>query len=260
MNWDRFKRPAPKWYTDAKFGIFIHWGAYSVPAWGEPIGELGTIDEATWFAHNPYAEWYFNTIRVAGSPAAAHHKEVYRDAPYDNFLDQWKAEKFNPQEWAELFAHAGAQYVLPTTKHHDGITLWDGPGTGTRNTVHRGPKRDLIGDIATAVREAGMHFGVYYLGGLDWSQGELPAAQTGFEVHNVRPKDAAYSMYAYEHVRDLIDRYKPEIIFNDIEWPDFSKQSDQRLLLRNIRLRALQNLDIQCHPKEHQVRSDRSDQ
>jgi alpha-L-fucosidase len=224
VNWDRFKRDVPQWFTDAKFGIFIHWGAYSVPAWAEPIGELGTIDDATWFAHNPYAEWYFNTIKVAGSPAAQHHKEVYGDAPYDDFLDQWKAEKFNPQLWAELFKYAGAQYVIPTTKHHDGIALWDAPGTGSRNTVSRGPKRNLIQEIAESVRKEDLHFGVYYSGGLDWSITDLPAHESGWEVHNIRPNDAAYSMYAYEHVHDLIEKYKPEVIFNDIEWPDYSKR------------------------------------
>lgn len=108
VNWDRFKRDVPQWYTEAKFGIFIHWGAYSVPAFGEPIGELGTMEAKTWFPHNPYAEWYFNTIRIEGSPAQEHHKKVHGNAPYDDFLDQWKAEKFNPDQWAELFAYSGA--------------------------------------------------------------------------------------------------------------------------------------------------------
>ena len=61
--WSDLARDIPAWFRDAKLAIFIHWGAYSVPAWAEPIGELGAIDEATWFKHNPYAEWYFNTIR-----------------------------------------------------------------------------------------------------------------------------------------------------------------------------------------------------
>jgi alpha-L-fucosidase len=225
VNWDRFKRDAPQWYTDAKFGIFIHWGAYSLPAFGEPIGELGTMEAKKWFPHNPYAEWYFNTIRIEGSPAQKYHQETFGGAPYDNFLDQWKAEKFDPDKWAELFAYSGAQYVLPTTKHHDGIALWQAPGTGTRNTVDRGPKRDLIGDIATAVRKNGLHFGVYYSGGLDWSITNLPPHNDEYELE--RPSDAAYSMYCYEHVVDIIDRYKPEVIFNDINWPDFSKREGE---------------------------------
>ena len=70
----RFERPVPTWFSDAKFGIFIHWGAYSVPAWAEPTGELGTVDDKEWFKHNPYAEWYWNTIRIEGSPAQKHQQ------------------------------------------------------------------------------------------------------------------------------------------------------------------------------------------
>ncbi|MGI3780304.1 MAG: alpha-L-fucosidase, partial [Janthinobacterium lividum] len=146
--WATLSRPLPSWYADAKFGIFIHWGPYSVPAWAEPSGALGVVPEDVWFTHNAYAEWYFNTIRIEGSPAAQHHAEVYGGAPYDDFLDAWTASDFDPSDWARLFATAGAEYVIPTSKHHDGVTLWDAPGTGARNTVHRGPKRDLIGEIA----------------------------------------------------------------------------------------------------------------
>jgi alpha-L-fucosidase len=223
-NFEKFKRPVPQWYSDAKFGIFIHWGAYSVPAWAEPTGELGAVDDSVWMAHNPYAEWYYNTIRIEGSPAQKHHKEVHGGAPYDNFLDQWKASKFNPDEWASLFVKAGAQYVIPTTKHHDGITLWDAPGTGTRNTVARGPKRNLISAIAEAVRKTGIKFGVYYSGGLDWSVDYYPPMTLGEHVRAFRPTDAAYAMYCYEHIMDLINRYKPDVLWNDIEYPDFAKR------------------------------------
>jgi len=223
-NFERFNRPVPTWFKNAKFGIFIHWGAYSVPAWAEPIGELGTIDDETWMAHNPYAEWYYNTILIDGSPAQKHHKEVYDGAPYDNFLDMWSAKSFNPDDWASLFKKAGARYIIPTTKHHDGITLWDAPGTGTRNTVARGPKRDLVGALEQAVRKAGMKFGVYYSGGLDWSISLFPPMTKGEHVRGYRPKDAAYAMYCYEHLMDLITRYKPDVLWDDIEYPDFAKR------------------------------------
>jgi len=224
----RFEREVPEWFLDAKLGFMVSWGAFSVPAWGEPIGELGTIEDwKEWFKHNPYAEWYYNTIRIEGSPAREFHKKNFNDCDYDDLLDMWKAEKFQPDEWAKLFAYAGAQYIVPLSKHHDGITLWDAPGTGTRNTVHRGPKRDLIGDIATAVRKAGIRFAVYYSGGLDWEVTKtLPAISDNNQGNGgmQRPTDAAYSMYAYEHVIDLIDRYKPDLLWNDIEWPDFAKR------------------------------------
>ncbi|CAB4534323.1 unannotated protein [freshwater metagenome] len=227
----RFEREVPEWFLDAKLGFMVSWGAFSVPAWGEPIGELGTIDDwKEWFKHNPYAEWYYNTIRIEGSPAREFHKKNFNDCDYDDLLDMWKAEKFQPDEWAKLFAYAGAQYIVPLSKHHDGITLWDAPGTGTRNTVHRGPKRDLIGDIATAVRKAGIRFAVYYSGGLDWEVTKtLPAISDNNQGNGgmQRPVDAAYSMYAYKHVIDLIDRYKPDVLWNDIEWPDFSKREGE---------------------------------
>ena len=221
-RWDTLPQRLPDWFRDAPLGIFIHWGPYSVPAWAEPTAELGAVpDDAGWFAHNPYAEWYFNTIRVEGSPAAEHHREVHGDAPYDDFLDQWDTSDFDPAAWADLFRRAGADYVVPTTKHHDGVTLWDAPGTGDRNTVRRGPQRDLVGEIATAVTEAGMRFGVYYSGGLDWHVRPTEPLVSGEDVHDLkRPRDDEYGKYCASHVRDLIDRYSPDVFWNDIGWPD----------------------------------------
>jgi alpha-L-fucosidase len=223
--WAELARPLPRWFEQAKLGIFIHWGPYSVPAWAEPTGALGAVAEEEWFPHNPYAEWYYNTIRIEGSPAAQRQQSHYGGAPYDDFLDAWSVPDFDPGAWAQLFAEAGAEYVIPTTKHHDGVALWDAPGTGARNTVHRGPRRDLVGEIAQAVRAAGMRFGTYYSGGLDWSTSDLPPLTTFAEVHGVRPVDAAYNTYAYLHVSDLIDRYAPDVLWNDIEWPDAGKRT-----------------------------------
>jgi len=222
--WATLRRPLPSWYAEARFGIFIHWGPYSVPAWAEPSGALGVVPEDVWFTHNAYAEWYFNTIRIPGSPAAQHHAEVHGGAPYDDFLDAWTAADFDPTDWAKLFATAGAEYVVPTSKHHDGVTLWDAPGTGARNTVHRGPRRDLLADIADAVRAEGLRFGVYYSGGLDWSVTRFGPHTSSAEVHELRPTDAAYNGYAFRHVADLVRRYSPSVLWNDIEWPDAGKR------------------------------------
>ncbi len=225
--WDNFAREVPSWYTDAKLGIFVSWGPFSVPAYGEPVGELGTVDEKIWFKTNPYAEWYYNTMRIEGSGAQLHHKEHYGDAPYDDFLDNWQIPDFDPDAWCKLFRRAGARYVLPLSKHHDGVTLWDAPGTGTRNTVHRGPKLDIMQAIADAARANDIRFAVYYSGGLDWGLDNFRQIETFDDVYDLRPNDAAYSVYAYEHVKDLIDRYQPDILWNDIEWPDFSKLNDE---------------------------------
>jgi alpha-L-fucosidase len=216
--YQRFVRPTPAWFRESGLGIFIHWGAYSVPAWAEPIGELGTIEKRYWFAHNPYAEWYYNTIRIDGSPAQRHHHDVYADAPYDDFLDQWTAESFDPADMTALFRRAGARFVIPTTKHHDGIVLWDAPGTDGRNTVHRGPKRDLIREFAEATRGAGMRFGVYYSGGIDWHAAPTPPIADEGDAF-FRAEGEAYAEYAYHHVMDLIDRYRPDVLWGDIGYP-----------------------------------------
>ena len=212
-----FERPLPEWFRGAALGIFVHWGPYSVPAWAEPTGELGAVPREQWYAHNPYAEWYANTIRIEGSPAHAHQQEVHGGAPYDDFLDQWKAEAFDADEVLAVVAATGAGYFIPTTKHHDGVTLWDAPGTDGRNTVARGPQQDLIGAFAEATRAAGLRFGVYYSGGLDWHFSDLPPIEHDGDP---APDDLAYAEYAHDHVIDLIDRYRPDILWGDIRWPD----------------------------------------
>ena len=213
----------PTWAQEASFGIFIHWGPYSVPAWAEPTGEWGAVPPERWFAHNAYAEWYANTIRIEGSPAADHQQSAFGGQPYDHFLDSWKAEEYEPEAWAALFEAAGADYVIPVTKHHDGVTLWSAPGAGDLTTVARGPKKDLLAPLADAVRERGMKFGVYYSGGLDWAFSGFPPLESMEHVESYRPVDDAYAAYATNHVKDLIDRYHPSVIWNDINWPDAGK-------------------------------------
>ncbi|MEW1956999.1 alpha-L-fucosidase [Kineococcus sp. NPDC059986] len=221
-EYERFVRPVPSWFTEARFGIFVHWGAYSVPAWAEPLGEHGTHHD-DWFLRNPYAEWYMNTIRIPGSPAAEHHRRTYGDVPYDDLLDRWHAEAFDADALVALFARAGARYVVPTTKHHDGITLWDAPGTGTRNTVARGPRRDLVGEFARATRAAGLRFGVYYSGGLDWHAADTGPIWDADDDSGARPLGLEYARYATAQVRDLVQRYAPDVLWGDIDWPDAGK-------------------------------------
>lgn len=224
QRWDALKRPTPEWFRKAKLGFFIHWGPYSVPAWGEPTGELGTIPPVEWFKHNPYAEWYYNTIRIEGSPAQEHHREVHGGKDYDEFLDDWQAERFDPDALVAELKDAGAAYLVLTTKHHDGVCLWDAPDTQGRNTVARGPRRDLVGAYADACRRVGMRFGAYYSGGLDWHVRPFPpiGLRDDWEITE-RPLDLEYAAYAAEHVRDLVRRYAPDVLWNDINWPDEGK-------------------------------------
>lgn len=208
----------PDWFDEAKFGIFIHWGSYSVPAWANPSCELGEVSDIEWYANDPYAEWYQNSVRIGRGPTYEHHCEVYgKDFPYERFADLWKAESWNPNDWAELFRQAGAKYVIPVTKHHEGLCLWDSAYTDY-NTFQRGPKRDIIGELNEAVRNAGLRFGVYYSGLLDWRFSKS-AITDDYDLRHPENITNTYADYAYNQVMELIDKYKPSILWNDIGWP-----------------------------------------
>jgi len=129
----------PEWFQDAKFGIFIHWGVYSVPAAG--------------------SEWY--PKHMYNGLAKAHREKWGRQSlfGYKDFIPMFKAEKFNASEWAELFREAGARYVIPTAEHHDGFAMYDSKLTRW-NAKQMGPCRDIIGELAEAVRHEGLKFGV----------------------------------------------------------------------------------------------------
>ncbi len=128
-TWESVKlHTVPEWFHDAKLGIFIHWGLYSVPAWAPTTGEMGkVIAEEGWgafFARNPYSEWYLNSVRIPGSPTQRHHIETYGEGySYDRFADTFNhaVEAWDPAVWARLFHRVGARYVVLTTKHHDGF-------------------------------------------------------------------------------------------------------------------------------------------
>lgn len=225
--YERFTHPVPQWFRDCGLGIFIHWGSYSVPAWAEPIGEAGTNpDPFYWQKHNPYAEWYWNTMRIDGSPTMAHHRATYGDMPYEGFLDMWHAEAFDPDDMADLFARAGARYVVPTTKHHEGITLWDAPGSGGWNTVDRGPRRNLVDAFAESARGHGLRFGVYYSTGLDWHKEPHDPLTGAPDDHDRTAQGEGYARYMYAQVMDLIDRYRPDVLWGDIDVPAISEQNN----------------------------------
>ena len=210
-TWDSVdKRPTPAWFSDAKFGIFIHWGTYSVPAYAPVIpGKLA------------YAEWYWHALTNGRTnPKAdelekgtwAFHQKVYgSDFHYQNFATQFKAELFDPNHWAEVLAGSGAKYVVLTSKHHEGFALWpskEASQTWGRpwNAVEIGPRRDLLGDLSEAVRRKGVRMGYYY---------SLYEWYNPIWLYN-KPR------YVQEHMfpqfKDLVTHYKPSIIFSDGEW------------------------------------------
>ncbi len=216
-------RPLPQWYDDAKLGIFVHWTAAAVPAYA-PVADSpfaltsgGGWEEA--MRCSPYVEWYQNSVSIEGSPAARHHAEVHGNRPYDDFVAQFLADHagWQADPWADLFAQAGARYVVLVTKHHDGVLLWP---SDTRNPHKEqwASTRDLVGDLATAVRARDMRFGTYYSGGLDWSFGGLPITDLGAMFRAI-PQTPEFLAYADAHWHELIDRYRPDVLWNDIGYP-----------------------------------------
>jgi len=216
--------PLPAWYDDAKLGIFIHWGLYSVPGWAvlTPESELQKLTPNEYLKRNPYAEWYYNTMRLDGSPTQAYHREHYGAGfNYYNFADTFDKEiqKWNPEAMAKIFKMAGARYVVLTSKHHEGFTLWpsDTPNpTLPKDRQHA--SRDIVGQLTNAVRAQGLRMGLYYSGGYDWTF--IPGPITDWkQAKSVQPQTEAYGKYADAHMRELIAKYKPSILWNDIDYP-----------------------------------------
>lgn len=212
-NWESLdQRPTPEWYLDAKFGVFIHWGVYSVPAWGAP---------------QSYAEWYWRNMadRKPDNVWWQFHQAHYgEDFDYRDFAALFTCELFDADHWADIFARAGAKYIVPTSKHHEGFCLWpsaEASRTWGRpwNSVETGPKRDLLGELKAAVEQRNVKFGFYY---------------SLYEWFNPlwlsdRPR------YVREHMmpqfKDVVSRYAPAIIFSDGEWDMPSKDWNSEELL-----------------------------
>lgn len=196
-------RPVPQWFKDAKLGIFIHWGVYSVPAWA-PVGKEYAV-------YSKYSEWYWNRLVTdsskVGKAFRTYHNSTYGpNVKYQDFAPLFKAELFKPEQWAEIFKQAGAQYVVLTSKHHDGFALWPSAESWNWNAADVGPHRDLAGDLSEAVKAKGLHMGFYY---------------SLYEWFNPLYKSNV-NKYVAEHMmpqlKDLVMRYKPDIIWPDGEW------------------------------------------
>lgn len=212
----------PEWYRDAKLGLFVHWGLYSVPAWADVLDRSGIqVEDA--YARHQYAEWYANTVRIPGSPTRHRHEQLYGlGHRYEDFAEDWHPEPGAVQEIAGLAAKAGARYLVPTTKHHDGFCLWDS-ATTPFTAARRGPRRDLIAEFASAARTEGLRLGLYFSGALDWHVSEFPPMTSNVDLFTLRRSDLAYSSYAADQLRELVDSFAPDILWNDIDWPDGGK-------------------------------------
>jgi len=198
-------RPIPAWYENAKFGIFIHWGLYSVPSWAPNTGDV----------YSRYAEWYWHRINPNdkdGEAFRTYHREMYGDKfQYQDFVSGFKAELFNPDQWADIIKGSGAKYVVLTSKHHEGFALWQSPQSVNWNSVDVGPHRDICGELTDAIRKKGMHMGFYF---------------SLYEWNHPLYKENV-NQYVDEHMipqlKDLTTRYSPEVIWGDGEWEHSSK-------------------------------------
>jgi alpha-L-fucosidase len=214
--------PVPAWYDDAKLGIFVHWTMASVPAFAPrdmDILELLRTRYDDLQAQTPYVEWYENSLKIPGSPVWKYHREHYGERPYASFREDFEKggiARLDPDAWAEAFRAAGARYVVFVTKHHDGYCLWPSRVANPRRPGWASP-RDCVGELARAVRARGMRFGVYYSGGLDWTFNPEAVRTLADTMASVPGGD--YPAYADAQVRELIERFGPEVLWNDIAWP-----------------------------------------
>ena len=216
--------PLPQWYAGAKLGIFIHWGLYSVPGWAPLSHPEHDFANADYIKNDPYAEWYLNAMRIPGSPTQAYHIEHYgADFRYYDFAPIFNREskKWNPDAWAKIFHDAGARYVVLTSKHHEGFTLWPSTTVNPNPSIplnERHAERDIVGELTAAVRKEGMKMGLYYSGGYDWTFDSGPI-ETAADYQSVKPESQAYGDYAFAQIHELINRYHPALLWNDIDWP-----------------------------------------
>lgn len=244
VNWRG--RELPSWYDDAKLGIFVHWGLYSVPAYaptenvlkvGEPISDsVMTIIKNGGGYESSYAEWYKSNLKHPKSQTLKYQKEKYgEDFDYYDFAPQFNQanKSWKAKEWAEIFKQAGAKYVVLTTKHHDSFTLW--PTAIEHPYIPDGKQastRDLVGELTSAVRAQGIKMGLYYSSGLDWAYQpdlsivEVMAYLEGIKLPWKNDKNLysdEYSKVVDSHWKELIKNYQPDVLWSDIGSPGQGK-------------------------------------
>ncbi len=209
----------PAWYQDDKFGIFIHWGPYCVPGFGNE-----------WYPRN----MYLNTQREY-----AFHQQVFGHQSkfgYKDFIPMFKAEKFDAAQWADLFRRAGAKFVVPVSEHHDGFAMYDS-ALSRWTAAKMGPKRDVIGELAAATRAAGMVFGVsshraehwwFFNGGREFDSDvqdpacedfygpAMPQPPNSHQVRDSEPRpDAKFLEDWLARCCELVDKYQPQLFWFD---------------------------------------------
>ncbi len=209
-DWDSLKKyETPDWFRDAKFGIFIHWGVYSVPAF-----------ESEWYPHEMYKK---------GSKAYNHHIETYGPHTkfgYKDFIPMFKAEKFSPEQWITLFKKAGARYIVPVAEHHDGFAMYQ-TALSKWNAAEMGPKKDIIGLLAEETRKQGLIFGLsshriehwFFMGGgryfpSDVSEGKFEDFYGPAHTENETPSPEFMNDWLMRNI-ELVDKYHPQLFWFD---------------------------------------------
>jgi alpha-L-fucosidase len=196
-TWESLEsRPVPQWFRDAKFGIFIHWGVYAVPGWS---------------TKGNYSEWYQQGLQTTDSARMRYHKAKFGDRSYYDLANDFKAELFKPDEWAKLFEASGAKYIVLTSKHHDGFTLWPSKEADKTwgfpwNAGAIGPKRDLLGDLFKAIRKTTVRPGMYY------------SLYEWFNPLWKADKDKYRDQHVWPQMKELINTYQPDVFWTDGDW------------------------------------------
>ena len=231
-NWESLVNyEIPTWFQDAKFGIFIHWGPYSVPAhWSEWYPRLMYQDSTRWHQTHP------EKTKEGGHPVFAHHTEQYghpKDFGYKDFIPMFKAEKFDASEWVNLFKKAGAKYVIPVAEHHDGFAMYKSNVTRW-NAAEMGPKRDVLGELSTAAKAAGLKFGASSHFAFNWDYfnhadrfdtGNPELADLYGPAHDrYAPVSEEFMELWWKRTTDIIDSYQPDVMWFDfyIDKPEFA--------------------------------------
>lgn len=215
----------PQWFEDAKFGIFIHWGPYSVPAFGsEWYPRLMYQDSVLWHQTDP------EKTRPGTNWCYSHHVENYGhpgEFGYKDFIPMFKADQFDATEWISVFKDAGAKYIVPVAEHHDGFAMYASNVTRW-NSLEMGPKRDIVGELKAASEKEGLYFGVsshfafnwdyyYHKPGFDTNDPELTDLYG--PIHEpYAPVSQEFLDLWWARTTDIIDSYEPDILWFDFYW------------------------------------------
>jgi len=217
------QHPTPDWFKDAKFGIYFHWGVYAVPAFGN--------------------EWYPRNMYIRGSKEFDHHQEEWGPQDqfgYKDFIPMFRAEKFDAEEWVDLFVRSGAQFIGPVAEHHDGFAMWDSQLTDW-DAADMGPKRDITGELAEAARKRGLKFMISLHHARKWrhfdhafdfdAKDPRYAGLYGRPHHANDPEPPEYLELWLGKAKEVMEKYQPDYVWFDYGWMEPTFEPYKRELL-----------------------------